>query len=398
MAFRNRKKQPPAGTKQAMFGARTGIARPNGPAGQGKLSYKDTLVARMCIDMVADKVASLPTRWMRDGEVVENPTEPQALLITDTPIFSYRKLSRQLVKNYLTYGEAFIWFVRGDRTGRVVGLYAPSPETVSQSPGFWSFSRENGLTTQSLVVPEGDMIRVFEPQPGRAEKEYPIGASAWRELTALQETAEQQAASLKNRLQPSTLFVEREPVADDVWQKMRNTLKSSYEGSSNSGRGGLVPKGFEPMFVPVTLEGSGVTEQARHLARMIAEAYKVPSLLLGFENDNTFANYHEAQRVLIRRAVLPIWHDVILPMWEWLGEEYGNAAPLVPTLWLDEVPEFILERSQRMKDLAAVDFLTLNEKRERVGLEPVEGGDQLLVNTGLIPLSDVDLDPPAPVE
>ena len=66
-------------------------------------------------------------------------------------------------------------------------------------------------------------------------------------------------------------------------------------------------------------------------------------MLLGIPGDNTFANYHEANRSFFRQTVLP------------LAARTGCAA-----LW---------------KRVSNADFLTLNEKREAVGYAPLEGGD-----------------------
>src|SRR6185295_2299369 len=57
----------------------------------------------------------------------------------------------------------------------------------------------------------------------------------------------------------------------------------------------------------------------------------------------------------------------------WLGLMFGSDLRLAHDL--DEVPALAPRRRMKWQQIQAADFLTLNEKRQALGYEPIDGGD-----------------------
>jgi len=129
-------------------------------------------------------------------------------------------------------------------------------------------------------------------------------------------------------------------------------------------------------------------------ARDVALALGVPPQLIGIPGDNTYANYAEARLAFWEDTVIPLI-DMIADDWNaWLADAEGiNLRPN-----LDMVPA-IADKRRTLWDMAdkATD-LTINERRDMKGYEPIQGGDVLLVASSGIPLAMASDDGSAPME
>jgi len=96
-------------------------------------------------------------------------------------------------------------------------------------------------------------------------------------------------------------------------------------------------------------------------------------MLLGVPGDNTFSNYKEANLTFWRQTIVPLVAKTAKALNQWLTPRFGPGL----RLWfdLDEVPALAAERDALWARVSAADFLTVNEKRQAVGYEPVDESD-----------------------
>jgi phage portal protein BeeE len=113
---------------------------------------------------------------------------------------------------------------------------------------------------------------------------------------------------------------------------------------------------------------------------------------LGIPGDNTYSNYAEAR--------LAFWEDTVIPLLDLVAADWNAwlAAPdgleLRPDL--DQVPA-IVEKKARLWEMAnASTDLTINERRELKGFQPIDGGDVVLVQSSQISLASA-IEPIAPL-
>jgi HK97 family phage portal protein len=111
-------------------------------------------------------------------------------------------------------------------------------------------------------------------------------------------------------------------------------------------------------------------------ARDIALAFGVPPQLLGIPGDNTYGNLVEARQALWEQTILPLVDNVTNSLNSWLIPNFGGNLEL--TYNTDEVPALAAKREKKWKQIDEASFMTVNEKREALGLESVIGGDKIL--------------------
>lgn len=81
-----------------------------------------------------------------------------------------------------------------------------------------------------------------------------------------------------------------------------------------------------------------------------------------------------------------LWEDTVIPLAKelvaglngWLVPAFDDMGDgLELRLNLDDIPALEMKRQTKFDRIQSADFMKINEKREAIGLEPIEGGDKL---------------------
>ncbi len=156
-------------------------------------------------------------------------------------------------------------------------------------------------------------------------------------------------------------------LTDDQFERLRQELELSHQGSANAGRPLILEGGLEWTQISHSPRDMDHLEARHAAAREIALAFGVPPMLLGIPGDNTFANYAEANRSFWRQSVLPLASRTAEALSHWLAPAFGAPARLRLGLDLDAVEALSPEREALWARLANASFLSDEEKREAVG-------------------------------
>jgi len=122
-------------------------------------------------------------------------------------------------------------------------------------------------------------------------------------------------------------------------------------------------------------------------AQEIASIFGVPTQMLGIEGSQTFANYEQAR--------MSFWMDTVIPVLDLYTSELTRFFKSnfdfegIEVCYNDEDIEALEPiRKERRSELLATDILTLNEKREVIGYEPIDepDADAIFVDPNKIPL------------
>ena len=135
-----------------------------------------------------------------------------------------------------------------------------------------------------------------------------------------------------------------------------------------------------------------VLEYIKLSLRDYCNIYGVPSALL---NDNEYATQSANAREYQRQ----LWNNAIIPELEMLKEDlnkvcakYNKATnqDLYFDYCLDDIPELQTDKTTQAQGLSQAWWMTVNERREAMGLEPIPiDGDTVMAPMGIAPLMDV---------
>jgi HK97 family phage portal protein len=176
-------------------------------------------------------------------------------------------------------------------------------------------------------------------------------------------------ALLDNSARPSGALVyapkEGGNLSDEQFDRLKAELEDGYSGVSRAGRPLLLEGGLDWKAMGLTPKDMDFIEAKHTAARDIALAFGVPPMLLGIPGDNTYANYHEANRAFYRMTVLPLVARTAKEFSAWLAPDFGEGL----RVWYDAdtVEGLSGERDSLWARVGAASFLSDDEKREAVG-------------------------------
>ncbi len=161
---------------------------------------------------------------------------------------------------------------------------------------------------------------------------------------------------------------------DEQHKKLKAQFDEWHQGARNAGRPMIMEGGLTWKTISLSPKEMDFINSKEVSAVDICVALGVPPEMMGL-GEKTYNNYREAK--------LAFWEDTNLPTLDSLrdGLNYWLAPVFGDNLYLDydrdDIEALQYRREQKFTSLANVKFLTINEKREAVGYEARDDGDEL---------------------
>lgn len=285
-------------------------------------------------------------------------------------------LVETVVSHLLVAGNAFLEVVTAGGRPRELHVLRPDRLRVVIGPDGWPTGYDYTVDGRTLRLPaeapDGIApilhLKSFHP----LDDHYglaPVAAS----LTSLDihnAAATWNKALLDNAARPSGALVYTGPhgLSEDQFDRLKDELERGYQGAENAGRPLVLEGGLDWKSMALSPKEMDFVEARNMAAREIALVFGVPPMLLGIPGDATYANYQEANRALWRQTILPLARKIADAIGGWLLPAFGDDLRV--ELDLDQVPSLQAERDAIWARVAAVDFLSRDEKRAAVGYGP----------------------------
>jgi HK97 family phage portal protein len=356
-------------------------------------AYVKNVIAYQAINKIAEAVASVHwTAYRGETEVTQSPALD--LINNPNPMQSGREFIEAKVGYLMISGNSYDERIMVSNQPRE--LYTHRPDRMKVVPGPngtpKGYIYEVNSSRVTWVVDdngESDIrhMRLFNPLNdwyGQA----PVEAAAYA-IDQHNEAMKWVQALLQNSARPSGALVSGEALTDEQYNRLKAQMEGQYQGGKNAGRPMLLEGGLDWKTMGLSPTDMGVIDAKNSAARDISLAFGVPPQLLGIPGDNTYSNYSEAR--------LSFWEDTIVPLVDRLAEEFtafiGEPFGVEIRADMDQIPAIVDKRRTLWEMVNASTVLTINEKREAMGYDPINGGDQVFVGMGQIALGDAALSP-----
>jgi|CXWL01.1.fsa_nt_gi HK97 family phage portal protein len=321
--------------------------------------YLGNAVAQRAVRLVAEGVASAP---------LASSNAVALALVTSTS--GGQPLLETVAMQLLLHGNAYVELLPGSN-GAPAELFALRPERVSVEPDArgWpmGFLYRTGAAVTRLAPDRVIHIRTHHP----LDDHYGLGCldAAAGPMAAHNAATKWNKALLDNAARPSGALVADgdDTLTSDQFTRLQSELMASFAGAGNAGRPMLLEGGLKWQAMslsPADMDFAGLKAAA---AREIALAFGVPSVLLGLPGDATYANYREASKALWRQAILPLTGKILDALAEGLKPWFAGLSLSVD---LDRVVALSEDRERLWAQVSGAGFLSPNEKRAMLGLEP----------------------------
>lgn len=354
-------------------------------------AYGQNVIASRCIQSISDAVSSV--RWVvKNGEDEVEDGPLVRLLDRPNPGQSFSEYAEAVVGYRLIAGNSYE--ERLDVRGEPKELYALRPDRMRVVPGADGFPvryeyKLNGKTVRWQVDPARDDNPIWHARTFNPTNDWygmsPVEAAAYSIDVHTQAMAFVKAL-LDNSATPSGAMVMEGQTSDDQFARLKEEIDRQYSGAKNAGRPMLLEGGMMWQGMGMTPDAMNLIDTKHAAARDICLAFGVPPMLIGIPGDNTYANYKEARLAFWEDTVLPIINRLAQDWTQWLAVPFGHVIEAD----LDHIPAIVDKRETLWNMVEGSASLTINEKRQAMGYPPVNGGDQLLVAMGQVPLESAD--------
>ncbi|EJW09807.1 Phage portal protein [Rhodovulum sp. PH10] len=339
--------------------------------------FSRNAVVHRAVKLVAENVAALPLLVYEDG--TPHDRHPLTDLIArPNPRQDGAAFLEAVTAHLIISGNAYVEAVLLD--GAVRELFALRPDRMRVVPGPDGWARAYDYTVcgrtvrfeQTGEVPPILHLAQFNP----LDDHYGLGAleAAAVAVDIHNAAARWNKALLDNAARPSGALVYAGPdgavLAEDQYERLKRELETSYQGAVNAGRPLLLEGGLDWKAMSLSPKDMDFLEAKNSAAREIALAFGVPPMLLGIPGDNTYANYHEANRALWRHTVLPLASRIAAALAQWLAPSFSTSLRL--EIDTDRVDALADDRAALWERVAGASFLTTDEKRAMVGFGPAD--------------------------
>ena len=370
--------------------------------------YEKNPVVFSCVTKLAKAIASVDLQLYdhtRQGKLRKiDRHDILDLINSPNPMWSGRQFREKLATHYLIGGNAFVLGNSPDKAPSELWLLPPEYVTVATDTGRMLPSaykyKPGGQATEypvNQVTGRSQLLHLKTVNPLDEWYGMPPMAAAAHGIDVFNAGQEWNKALLQNEGRPSGALQMRQgkdgmtPVlTDDQFARLKDEIDANYTGSQNAGRPLLLDGALE--WVQMSLNSKDMDHRETMLtnARFIAACYGTPPQLVNIPGESTFSNYGQ--------ATLSYWGDTVLPLLGILLEDINRWLPAMfgeprAFLWYDEeqIPALEPRRAEKSTRINAADYMTIDEKREAMGMEayvPPEtpGANSLFVDAKKIPI------------
>lgn len=351
--------------------------------------YSDNPYVMRCVDLLGNAVASLdPIIYDTEGnEVSEQALE--RIFRRPNPVESWRQFAYERVADYNLNGNLFavpLITVRG-----VEEVWGVSPDlvTVEQTSDIyhpvrmWHVANAGG----AMLVDPSRMIHARKKLGLDGIMGISPLLAAGRSITQQTESRRWNLSLMRNGARPSIVVMDPEPMTRQQFEDFSARLRAGHAGSDNAGSTMVLDRGRTMTSAGFSARDMDYSTGVTTSGREIAIAMGVPPELVGDSANKTYSNAQEANREFALHTVVPQAEAFfgalsarICPHYDGIGR-IGYDESQIDGLQGDEATMIAV--------LEGCSFMTINEKRARIGLDPVDGGDVILSQVGSVPLSEV---------
>ncbi len=367
-----------------------------GPTASGVTVSEETAIrcgaVYACVSLLAQSIASLPLHVYKrtdDGRTKAREHQLFGLLHDQPNLNMTSAVCRELLMTHvLLSGNAYAVIGR-NRAGRAVDLLPifPHAVTVERKDGrlLYRVSLEDG---GQEIFDQSDMIHVPGMMFNGVTGLSPI--SAFRQAIGLALATEQYGAELfKNGARPGGVLEHPEALGKDARDNLRQSWQETYGGLSNAHKVAILEEGMT--FKPLAMNSNDAQflETRKFQVEEIARIFRVPlHLIAHVEKSTSWGSGIEQQSIgfviyTLRPWLTKIEQELNRKLFERDADHYVEHD--VNGLLRGDT------KSQSEMYASAIQnaWMTPNEVRRTQNLPALPGGDGLLIQTNITPITQM---------
>ena len=363
--------------------------------------YKENAIVYRCVNEIANGAASIPF-CVYQGDIKLEAHPLISLLARPNPLQAGVEYFQSLYSYLLLSGNSYA--LQSDVNGVPRELHILRPDRIEIEPSSTAIPKSYKYKLGQEVV----KTYPADPVTGAAEVKHfklwnplddyqglsPLAAAALS-IDQNNMVSKHNIALLANGARPSGAIVfkpaddagNRLLLTDSQREQLQSDLANRFKGVNNAGRPMLLEGDFEWKEMGMSPKDMDFMNQANMTAKDIALCFGVPSQLIGIPDAQTYANVQEARLALYEETIIPLARRIESDLNEWLAPAFGDEISI--SYDIDAIPAMTERRRRVYENVTSAvrdGIISRNEARERLGLEPITGGDEVFIAANLFPL------------
>ena len=345
-------------------------------------AYKISLYVNKALNKRAEKVGqSILQIKTPDGEIKE---EDDILKIINNPN-DYLNGSEfwrlyQLIKDI--YGKNYLW-LNSERDGPFEGsslksMHFLNPNAVKEvfdedhNLLKYTYQQTNGKTTEYTPA---EIIKSYYPAVDNPFKSESLLMSGSNAIDTDIQLSQYQVNVLKNGGKVEGVFKFKVgQLTKEQLSSVKQDYDDQYATAKKSGKPLFLGSDADYINLGLTPEELSYLETRKMTLSDICILTGVPKTILGTFDDAKYSNAQESLRSFYSETVNPLLTNLVYTLNQRFYKDDKDKLAYV-----DQSPEDKEGKRQDLVTANTINAMTTNEKREMLGLEPVEGGDAILV-------------------
>lgn len=343
--------------------------------------------------------AAAQKKLIQTGEL--EPIESHELLdLLDRPNPWYQTSYNEFITNIVSYLEiGGMTFIEPKKAnGRPRELYVLSPEDAqpikgneSQPIAGFEFKRK-GKTARYRFSPDPEQteifyIRYFHPRRP-IEGMSPVEAAALS-VDVNNEGRRWNLSLLQNGALLSGIITAKGSLGPAGVQQLRDQFNRRHQGANNAAKVLAIDgaEGIDWKPTSATVRDMMWAQLNKATSLEVSIVWQVPPEILGDSTRRTYSNYSQARRAFYLEKIIPLMDFIYGHLNSQIVPLYGDDLFLDYDLEaVDALQEDVAETHKRVRQDVQSGMITINEARDVIGRDEIDGGDVILVPSSHVPL------------
>lgn len=338
-----------------------------------------------CVKAISQEFANIELTLNR------RKTQDKFMTMEKHPVLDLLYNVNPLYTSYLLYeatqayieltGECFWWLAGSTKQGynaKEIWILRPDWVTIEDSKDklIESYSYgPPGWTDRKIKIPFEQVIHFKDFNPVNPYRGHGVVKAAAIAIDTDEYAARYNRQFFYNDASPGGVIATENILQDDDYTRIRNEWEDVHKGSENSWKVAILEAGLTWQEVGLKQRDMQFIEGRKASRDEILAMFQVPKPILGVSDDVNRASAREARAVFLENVIEPKMRRFVSFLNEFLLPKYGDKK-----LFFDFVSPVPADQTVIQKNIELGmqhKFMTKNEARELLGMDQIEGGDEL---------------------
>jgi len=340
-----------------------------------------------CISAICDEVAGIELKlYKRSGNKVEEVLDHEALdLLFKVNDFTTKFDHFWLTQEYLELaGEAPWALERISENSPPTSIYLLKPDRLTikwdkkNVIGGYKYEVDNG---KFVEFQPWEIIFLKYPDPNRPFRGRGTLASAASTYNLDKYSEEWNLRFFYNSARPDSILSVKNKLSEQQIARLEKAWNKKFSGIDKVSKLAILQGDMDFKIMQLSQKDMDFVEQQKFSRDKLFSIFRVPKSVVAVSDDVNRANAETGAYTFARWTIKPKMKKIVEQLNEFYIPMFGDDLYLD---FEDPVPENVKAKLDKYENALKNGWMTINEVRDKEGLKPINGGDEIYLPLNLV--------------